>query len=492
MSVAPPPRADARDLDRSLVRGIAWTGGIKWVTQILAWAATLVLARLLTPADYGLYGMATVYLGLVELVNEFGLSAAIVQRRDLDDDQIACLGGLSVLLGVVLTALSLVLAPAIAVFFGEATVRPLIMALSLTFVGTALQVLPRSLLARDLEFRKLAWLDGVTAVTQTAVTLVLAFLGYRYWALVLGALASRTVTTVVAYAFRPHRLALPRRVERVASAVIFGWQVVVARVTWYLYSNADSAIVGRVLGKASLGAYAFGQNLASIPVERISALVGRVTPAVFAAVQDNKPALQRYLRNLTEGLALITFPASAGLALLAHDLVLLALGERWRAAIMPLRLLAVYGGIRSVSTLFPQILVALGHTRRNMQFNLVATVVMPAAFLIGSRWGTTGVAVGWIVGYPLIALPLFMRSVFRLIDMPVSDYLRAMWPAVSGTLVMCGAVTGLRALLPDALPLAARFGVLALAGATAYFGTLLLAHRERVLGALAHVREMRR
>lgn len=492
MSVAPPPRADARDLDRSLVRGIAWTGGIKWATQILAWAATLVLARLLTPADYGLFGMATVYLGLVELVNEFGLSAAIVQRRDLDDDQIASLGGLSVLLGVVLTGLSLLLARPIAVFFGEATVRPLIMALSLTFVATALQVLPRSLLARDLEFRKLAWLDGITAVTQTAVTLVLAVLGYRYWALVLGALASRAVTTVVAYAFRPNRLTLPRRVEQVAGAVIFGWQVVVARVTWYLYSNADSAIVGRVLGKASLGAYAFGQTLASIPVERISALVGRVTPAVFAAVQDDKPALRRYLRNLTEGLALITFPASAGLALLAHDLVLLALGERWRAAIMPLRLLAIYGGIRSVSTLFPQILVALGRTKRNMQFNLVAVVVMPAAFLIGSRWGTTGVAMGWIVGYPLIALPLFMRSVFRLIDMPVSDYLRALWPAISGTLVMSGAVIGLRVALADALPLAARFGVLSLAGASAYAGMLLLAHRGRVLGALAHLREMRR
>ena len=214
----PPPRertaTDTPDLDRSLVSGIAWTGAAKWSAQILSWAATLVVARILTPSDFGLMGMAIVYLGLIQVVNQFGLGAAILQRRDLHTSQIARLGGFSVLLAVCLYASSLLLAPLVARFFDEPVVAPMVRVLSLTFLTGAFEVVPRTLLTRDLQFRRLALVDSLAALTTTAGTLGLALIGLGYWALVLGNVAGRLTSTAILLRLRPHPLAWPGELRR--------------------------------------------------------------------------------------------------------------------------------------------------------------------------------------------------------------------------------------------------------------------------------------
>ena len=482
---------ESRALDRSLVQGIAWTGGMKWLTQLVSWAVTIFVARLLTPTDYGLVGMAMVYLGFVQILSEFGLGSAIVQQRDLQEQQIARLGGLSVLWGVLLCAASAALAGPLAAFFGEAAVRWIIIALSLTFVMRALQVVPRALLMREMEFRKLAWVEGIEALTLTIGTLALAVLGFRYWALVGGAILAALVAGTVVILWRPHRIQWPGEFGPIAGPVRFGWHIVVSQIAWYVYSNADFAIGGRTLGKAALGAYSLGWQVATVPVDRVSALVGRVTPAVFAAVRNDPPALRRYLGLLTEGLALVTFPASVGLALVADEFVLVVLGEAWRPAILPLRLLALYGGIRSIVTLSPQILVATGHEKRSMYFSVLAAIVLPSLFLIGSRWGTAGVAVAWLIGYPLIAIPMFMRHALQAIDMPVGAYLRVLWPAARATLAMAAVVLSLRLGAPESWTAALHLATQVLGGAAAYAAVVWLTHGPRVWALLALLCEIR-
>ncbi|HEX6535557.1 MAG TPA: oligosaccharide flippase family protein, partial [Gemmatimonadaceae bacterium] len=307
-----PTTTARRSLDRELLLGIAWTGGMKWAIQLVSWSSTFVVARILTPSDFGLLGMAAVYLGLVALVNEFGLTAAILKGRTLTDDQIAQLGGLGLAIGTGFCLLSMAASIPIAHFYGEPAVRTIIVILSLNFVLTAAGVLPRSLLARDLQFRRLAWLDGASNLSQIAATLTLAILGARYLALVFGSLVANAVGTGLALWWRGHRIAIPRSFRALRESVHVGWHVVVGRVAWYTYQNADFAIVGRVLGKAVLGAYTLGWEIATIPVERVSALVGRVTPGVFSAVAANRPELRRYYLAVIEGLAVITFPAAAG------------------------------------------------------------------------------------------------------------------------------------------------------------------------------------
>ena len=160
------------------MHGVAWTGAMKWGTQVLSWVVTLVIARILTPADYGLLTMANVYLGFVLLVNEFGLGPAIVRQRDLTEEQISYLGGLSVGLGLLWWIASMGLGFVVATFYEEPAVHWIIAALGVTFMTTGLKVLPRALLMRDLRFKRVAAIDAVEALSGMPVTLVLAFLGH--------------------------------------------------------------------------------------------------------------------------------------------------------------------------------------------------------------------------------------------------------------------------------------------------------------------------
>lgn len=469
-----------RSLDQSLVRGIGWTGGMRWLSQVVSWAATLVVARLLTPADYGLVGMAIVYSGFVELVNDFGLGAAMVQRRALDQDRIARLGGLAFMLGIALFATSVVLARPIAWFYNEPAVAGIIVLLAVNFILAGIQLTPQSLLIRDLRFRPLAWLRGAETLSMTAATLTLAALGAGYWALAIGLVASKATGTILALVWRRHRIAWPFPLQPIASEITFGWQVMVSSIAWYFYNNADFAIVGRVLGKVVLGAYTIAWSLASVPVERIAALLGDVLRGIFSAVQNDRVALARYFCVVTEGLAILTFPPAVGLALVADDCIRVLLGQKWVAAIEPLQLLAFYAMVRSVSTVFAPILVATGHTRLNLRFNLVAAVVMPALFLLGTRWGMVGVAAAWMVGYTVIAVALFLRQVLLIVNLSHGQYLRALAPALLATTVMAAVVVALREAIPFAPGSPTRLLVEVGGGAASYGIALWVVHGRRL------------
>ena len=460
---------------------------MKWAIQLVSWASTVIIARLLTPSDYGLMGMAAVYLGLVALVNEFGLTAAILRGRNLDDSQIAQIGGFGIALGAVFCLASVGAAIPIARFYGEPAVRVIVTVLSLNFIFSSASVLPRSLLARELDFRRLAWIDGATNIVQMTCTIVLAFLGFRYMALVLGSLVGRVAGAVLANIARPHRVAIPRQIRSISESMLVGWHVVVGRISWYTYQNADFAIVGRVLGKVALGAYTIGWEIATLPVERVSALVGQVTPGVFSTVQADRPALRRYYLAVVEGLAFITFPGAVGISLTAPLLVPVLLGDKWAAAVLPLQLLAFYAGLRSIDTVTPQVLIYTGHSRQSMWYTVLAAIVLPLLFLFGARWGAAGVAFVWIVAYPLVVSPIY-RLVFRILDLSPRAYLRALWPAASGTALMTMAVLAAMYWLPDGLDMRVKLVSEVTLGAATYAIAMLAFHRERIFAAIAPLR----
>lgn len=474
------------------MHGVAWTGAVKWGTQVVSWSATLVIARILTPADYGLLTMATIYLGFIQLVNEFGLGPAIIKQRDLAEEQISALGGVSVGMGLIWWIVSIPVGFAIAAFYEEPVVHWIIACLGVTFVSTGLKVIPRALLTRELRFKRVAAIDAVEALTGTAVTLTMALLGYRYWSLVWGGIVGSIASAVVALRWAPHRRHWPRDFKAIKSSLLFGWHIVVSRFAWYLYNQADFAIVGRIFDKVKLGGYGFAWTLASIPVTRISSLVSQVTPAIFSAVQHNKAELRRYVLKLTEGLALITFPISVGLALVAREFILVVLGDQWRIAILPLQLLAFYAGFRSITTLHPQILQFAGRSRDQMRYSILALVILPPMFLVGGKLlGLGGVAWAWIVGYPLVMIPPF-RAVFEVTEMKLTQYLGALLPATLASAGMAAAVLGISYFLPDTISNLQKLMIKSGVGALTYSALILGFQRDRVRVLKTMVGQLRR
>jgi O-antigen/teichoic acid export membrane protein len=460
---------------------LAWTGVAKWAAQLLRWLASLVIARLLLPSDYGLVGMALVYIDLVQLVNQFGLSSAIVQNRDLDEDHVARLGGLGVLVAIVLFAVSYLLAVPVARFFGEPAVAKVVVALSVKLIIDSLGMVPRALLARDLRFGVLAWTEAASAVAMSVITLVCAYAGLGFWSLVIGVIGGSVLTLGMSFVVRPHRLAFPSRWGELRGSVRFGRDVLLASLAWYEFSNADFVIVGRVFDKMSLGLYTFAWNVASVPVEKIAALVGGVTPGVFSAVQRDIPTFRRYFLSISEALATVTMPLAVGLSIVADDFVRVVVGERWLGAVLPLRVLALLGGLRSLTALPTQVMVATGNPHLARRCSLIAAVVMPLCFLVGSYWGLAGVASGWVVGFPVLVILFDYRYTFELLDLSPREYIGALRPAISSSLGMAAVVLALEWILSTThvTPLV-RLAAMVGTGALAYFAVISLAHGDRV------------
>jgi len=480
-----------RRLDRALVSGIAWTVVFRWAAQVVSWAATLYVARVLSPGEYGLVAMATVPIGLARLVEDLGLDAVIVQDRKLSEAQLASLAGSALCLGTLLTIAFMILAEPIAIYFREPAVAALVIAMSLTLITDSLQVLPRALLQRDMAFRTLGWLHAAQVTVAAVVLAVCAALSFGHWALVLNNLLSAIAITVVLYVLRPFRIAWPRQLGTIAGSLIAGWRMMVARAAWYGYTSLDSTVIGRVLGKDPLGAYGFAMTFASLPVTEVSVMVSRVVPGVFSSVQESRPYLRRYFLMLTEAVSYLTLPMSVGLALTADDFVLLALGPQWVSVILPLRILSAYVAINALQMLVSHVLLWTGHFRANMWFNVFALVVLAIGFYIGVHWGVAGVAWAWVVGFPVSIAPSVIMMA-RIIDLPSAAYFRAVRPALTACLVMVVAVLLLREALAPGGSHAMRLSAQAATGALVYVIVLFTLFHRSVVTIYRTIRDARR
>jgi len=423
------------------------------------------------------------------MLSEFGIGTTVLTLRDLTSGEIAQLNGFSVLLGLAGSAISCLAAVPLGIFFRSPRLPLVVIALSTTFVISSFQSVPFALLQRDLRFKLISLIDGCKTLVLALATVLFALGGLRYWTLVLGAILSALISASLTLGVRRHAFAVPQ-FSTLGRSLRFSWHVLISRLSWYAYSNSDFVVSGRVLGQLALGAYSVAWNLANVPVEKITGVLNSVTPALFSAVQREPAELRRYLLNLTEAIAFVTLPLSIGLGLVASDFVNVLLGQKWSTAVGPLRFLAFYVTVRSVTPLLPVVLNVVGESRFNMWNSIAMAIVLPIAFLFGSRWGNAGIAAAWMIAYPVAAIPMYLRT-FRKVQLPLLDYLGVLGPSLLGSVLMAVVVFGLQHSILSTYSPAVRLFTTVLAGATAYMlvaGGLNFRRRESLARVLKMLR----
>ncbi len=488
MSKTPTGTATSRrTLDRSLMTGVAWSGAARAVAQAFSWSVFVVVARVLTPADFGVSAAASTAVGLIGLLTEFGLGVAIVSKSDLTSRDISQLAGVGVIGAIIAWVAATALAIPMASALRLPELRLVLPVLGISIGLGAMIAVPTSLLRKQLRFKTLSVLEMLRAFAAAAALLTLALSGAGYWSFVLSeVLAGLVMLGLLAYN-APVRIMKPVWSE-IASSLKFSRDVLVSRFAWYAYTNADFAIVSRVLGKAALGAYSMAWTLVTLPNEKIATLIFSVTPSIFARVQFDDAEFRRYVLLLLEGLSALLFPICAGLALVAPEFVPIVLGDKWTSSIPIVQSLAAFAVFRAVSPLGAQVLVSRGRTRAAMWYSIAGLAVLPTAFWFGARWGTIGVGLVWTVVYPpLVALQL--RAAGNEIGLPLRTMLASLAPSLIGTVLMTLTVWFLREYLVGAnVPPVWRLIACSVAGAAVYAGWLALTARERMKQAYRVIR----
>jgi teichuronic acid exporter len=477
-------------MDRSLAHSLAFRATTSWASQILSWASFLIVARLLAPSDFGIAAMALVIFPYLRYLGDIGIPTTVLTFRELTDEQLAQLNTVGLVFALGCFGIAVAIAHPLSVFFRIPKLAVVTIVACTALIPQGFRGVSEGLLNRDMRFGLLSWIELIRSLIAAASTLVLAYLGYGYWALILGNVISTFVRCVMIIAARPRGFAIPR-LASIGKEMRFGWHVVVSYLAWSSYERLDNVTAGRVLGQGALGFYAMAWNLANAPIEKVTSLVTTIIPSYLAAMKHDMAALRRYLRTLTEGVALATFPATIGLALVSSELIPFALGDRWRGTIVPLEVLAVYTSFRSIVSLLPKVLTSVGNARFVMWNDLRALIILPIAFFVGSHWGTGGIAFGWVLAYPFVALPLYWKA-FTTIGMTAGEYVRGLRPALDATIVMSVAVLVLKWKAPLGHSLLLRLVAEIAVGAVAYVATLLLLHRERAMVLLQMVKSFRR
>ena len=466
-----------RSLDKTLAGGLAWAAGAKSATQAFTWTFTLITAHKLPPGDFGLVNMAGIINVLTSMLAEFGMGQAVLQMPELDPGTVAQLNTACAAICAAAYGILVLAAPAIALFFKSDALRMLVVVSSLGLLITGIQSVPNGLLEKELDYRRLSVGESATTLVQAVVTVTLALTGFAYWSLVIGALAGRIIGAGLTYYWKPVPFALPRW-KQIHAPMRLGAHVAIGRIASGAYAMSDGVIVGKMLNASALGAYQMAMALANAPTDKIGQLVMRVTGPLFARVQKDQELIRRYFRIISEALSLTIFPVLCGLAAVAPDAVRVLLGKDWTAAVGPIRWLAIFMCARTLSTLFSQVLTSLRLTRFNMYVSLASFVVMPVAFVVACRWGTSAVAASWLILSPVTVLPFCVR-LFRSIGLRYRDYLRVLTPSLAGCAVMVAAVLAVRFWFAGvSAPVAVRLLAQVVVGGIAYVGFLWLICRR--------------
>ncbi len=404
--------------------------------------SVVILAKILSPRDYGLLAMVTVMVGIGEVFRDFGLSAAAIQSKNLLRGQRDNLFWINAAIGLCLSVIAFSVSGLIAGFYREPLVGPIAQTLAVTFLINGLATQYRADLNRRMKFGKLVVVDITAQVLGLGLGVTAALAGLNYWALVVQQITAALATLIlVAIAARwlPGR---PNRTVPMAGLLRFGWNLVATQLIGYASNNIDSLIIGHRFGPTPLGVYNRAFQLIMTPLSQVRAPTTTVALPVLSQLQDDQPRFSNYI---VRGQAALGYTLVAGLAMaaaVADPLVSIALGQRWEQVAPIMRILALAGIFQTLSYVGFWVYLARDLTKELFRYSMVSLAMRATSIFIGSHWGMMGVAVGYAVS-PGLAWPISLWWLNRKTVIPIRALIVGALRILSMSLVAggCGYLT---------------------------------------------------
>jgi PST family polysaccharide transporter len=394
------------DIGGHTVRGGAVTilsHGLKFAAGIVA---TAILARLLTPQDYGLIGMVAVATNFVSMLKDLGLSYPTVQRAEIDFDQISTLFWVNAGMSTLLVAIMVMIAPFLSWFYGEPRLTMIAVVTAFGFLFGGLAVQHEALLRRQMKFFTLSAIAFVSMVAGYVVGIFLAWYGAGYWSLVfsqLTLLGTSAISVVTLCGWRP---GLPRWNSGARSMLTFGGQVTGYSIINYISKNLDNLLIGKFWGAQNLGLFSKAGQLVSLPSEQIDEPLATVAVPVLSRLEDEPERYRRVYLRMLEKVMLLTMPAVTLVIVSSDSVVQLVLGSQWTAASRIVFFLGIAALFQPILNTMGWLFLSQGRSREMLQWSMINAPISIASILCGLPWGPVGVAASYSLTRVLVVNPL--------------------------------------------------------------------------------------
>ena len=495
-----PPTVDPADpldttvgLGRRAARGAAVTLGAQGAKILIQVVSVVVLARLLSPRDYGLVAMVATLVGVGELLRDFGLSSAAIQAKSVSRRQRDNLFWINTGIGAALTTIAFFAGSLLlAAIYRRAELIPLTHALAFIFLVNGMTTQFRAGLVRNLRFRVLAVADVVAPGAALVLAIAAALLGWGYWALVVQQLMQAALILVIVVAAAGWLPGLPHRGEPMRDFLRFGWNLLGSQIVGYLANNVDTVTVGVRFGSSALGLYTRAFSLLMMPLNQIRTPLTTVALPVLSRLQAEPARYQDYVRRSQLALGYTLAVALALVIGAAHPITAIFLGQRWISISPLLALFAVAGIFQTLAFVGYWVYTSRGLTADLFRYSLVSMAIKVVCVLAGSTGGILGVAIGYAVA-PMLSWPISLWWLSRRTAIPV----RGLYEGAGRILAVVGAAAASVAVVTTATAtwgawVQLGLALLAVAGAGALLALLVPPIRRDVLSVVELARMIRR
>lgn len=487
MSGAAPAAGEGSDLLSRVRHAVIWRSGSQIAAQMIAWASTFLVIRLLDPSDYGLFAMTQVVLVFLNLMNGYGIASALIRAEQVSRHELRQAFGMLVLLNGTLGLAQFLAAPLIADYYRQGEVADLLRVQALLYVATPFMALPHAILSRAMDFRRPAQVRLCASLAGAVTALACALNGWGVWTLVAAPMALFYVEAI-GMTWAAKSLMWPSFRFRGSGALFgYGGAMMLVQLCWFFQSQADVMIAGRSLDPHALGIYTTALFLTQILASKFVPPLNDVAFAAYSRIQNERARMATGFLKSLRLILLVAMPAYLGMAVTAEPLVATVLGEKWLevAGIVPILALAM--PLYTIQVVLGPPVQSLGRPGLTLKTSLAGGLILPLAFLAGVQWGVEGLAWAWLTG---MAATLAVTAALALPAIGVSarGVIEAAMPGTLAALAMAALVALADPLLPPGLPSAARLSALVALGGVAYAALLLAFARGVVRDAWALAR----
>jgi len=461
------------ELRTAVLKGAAWSVALRWAMRLLGLVSTIVLARLLTPADFGLVAMAMLVVGFVEAWTSFGLGTALIQNQSATREHYNTAWTLGIIQSVAVGLAIAVAAPLAAAYFKEPRVVAVLWVLCLALPVAGFSNVGIIAFRKELEFHKQFRLEVTSRVLRFFITVGAALWLRSYWALVIGIAAGYGIGCALSYAMHPYR---PRfSLSRVRELWSFSQWMLIRSLGHFAGMRADEVLVGGLGSARQMGLYNVAAELGRLPGSEVAAPLNEALTPGFAKLQHDAHRLAAAYLNVLGTVSTVTLPAGIGLALVARELIPLVMGPQWIDAVPLLVLLALSGAVRTGGSLSTSLFLGTGRPGIAAILSWVnAGLLLGLAMPIVGTYGAEGVAAAKVVGGAILITLTFL-AVTRVTKITAKDIVGCLWrPTLASCLMAIGVASFPGAgsgLLVD-LVLKVGVGILSYAGALLAFWRL--------------------
>lgn len=473
MASSIPQHDRARSFAARVRAAVFWRWGSQVLAQIVTWTVTLIIVRLLTPHDYGLFAMTQTVLTALNFLNGYSYASSLIQHEEVSDRAIGQVFGMLLVSNGLLAAAQWLMAPLAASYYGQPIVGDILRVQALVFLTTPFIALPSELLARSLDFRRQAQITLACTSFGAAVALFLAWHDYGVWALVWAPIAT-FATRAIGLSLAWGKLIRPVFDFRGAGKTLgFGATLTLCQMCWIIQSQSDIVIAGRQFTTHNLGIYSEALFLTLIFTGRFLPPLNEVAFPAYSELNNRGQPLGPAFLSTVRMIMLIAAPFYVGLSLVAGPLVTTFFGPKWLEMIPIVAGLAIAMPLMALQIACSPATNALGRPGIYLFTSASGAVIMPVCYLLFAGGGPQGLVTAWHLAAPLL-LAVTLTATLPAIGVRLVELARALLPVLAACALMGIFVRGLEATSIGAMAAPAQLAVLSLAGAAVYFATLRL------------------